>query len=101
MELGAFPSLFPSLCSTQVEDYFVNILGMIIPEYHQNYWIGLYARNGRPNWVWTDPMAITPNVSDDDSYKHWGVYRVRRRCSGLPCTPPAHVVAPSCGRCGG
>jgi hypothetical protein len=35
------------------------------------------VRTARPNWSWTDPMAIAPNISDDSTYKHWGVYRVR------------------------
>lgn len=62
----------------QVEDYFVNVMGLLIPSFHQSYWIGLYIRSGtaRPNWVWTDPMAVPPSVNDDNVYKHWGNYLV-------------------------
>ena len=60
-----------------MEDYFTNVIGSLIANYHNNYWIGLYVRTARPNWSWTDPMAIAPNISDDSTYKHWGVYRVR------------------------
>jgi hypothetical protein len=59
-----------------VEDYYINVLGSIIGSYHKSYWIGLYVRTARPNWSWTDPMAMVPNISDDSTYKHWGVYRV-------------------------
>lgn len=62
----------------QVEDYFQNVLGVLLPSYHESYWIGLYIRSGtqRGKWVWTDPMAVAPNSTDDNAYKHWGLYRV-------------------------
>ena len=61
-----------------MEDYFANVLGTLIGDYHESYWIGLQVRSSRPNWAWTDPMAIAPNTTDDKTYKHWGVYKVRR-----------------------
>jgi hypothetical protein len=78
----------------QVEDYFSNVLGVLVGSYHEVYWIGLYIRPGtaRPNWVWTDPMAVPPNVADDVVYKNWGLYRVGLWAGSLGLLPGAVLL---------
>jgi hypothetical protein len=63
---------------TQVEQYFIG-KGYLIPVFHKAYWLGLTTQKtgGRPNWYWMEPNAMSP--TDDESFKHWGMYQV-----GLP-----------------
>lgn len=43
--------------------------GVLIPEFHQNYWMGLRSSGQWPNFTWIDPYARGPSA---DTYQHWG-----------------------------
>ncbi len=65
-----------------MEQYFIS-KGYLIPVFHKAYWLGLTTQKtgGRPNWYWLEPNANSP--TDDESYKHWGMYQVGT--GALPC----------------
>jgi hypothetical protein len=60
----------------EVEHYFID-QGVLLPEYHSSYWLGLYipqvSTNFWPNFKWLDGMADPSNPSlQTDKYAHWG-----------------------------
>ncbi len=68
---GHLAAYFGEGQQASVENYFTN-LGVLLPEYDGNYWMGLNTTTGdrsSPDWMYIDPVLGRPQV-----YRHWGTF---------------------------
>ena len=67
--VASYESLFEQ---QEVEAYFIDVVGTLIPQFHRHYWLGLGAVKW-PEFRWFDNTSgpSTPQAPGDD-YGHWG-----------------------------
>lgn len=62
--------LAAAVVQIEVEGYYMQSIGMLLPTYHKHYWIGLTTNSSFwPRYNWTDRSVSAPLGVN---YQHWG-----------------------------